>query len=213
MVDSLVIYHNGDYRGNYQDDIPFLKTKAANIDLAFTSCVWQEQWTYYRINYELIMQFQPKAVFPMHVGVGDEDDYFGPFQETFQPLMTDGSVILTNNIKGTSYSYNDGQIIQRTAVESKSNSAFTADYFQLKQNYPNPFNPKTNIKYSITTENYVLLKIYDILGDEITTLVNKTQQPGYYQTEFESKSLSSGIYFYRLQVGGHNQIKKMTLLK
>ncbi len=109
-VDSLVTYHNGDYRGNYQEDMPYLKSKANSIDLAFTSCVWQEQWEYYRVNLELITQFQPKAVFPMHVRVGDEDQYFAPFRDTYQPKMKDGEIILTNNIKGAKYFYKNGVI-------------------------------------------------------------------------------------------------------
>jgi len=112
-VDSLVIYHNGDYRGNYQEDMPYMKSKADSIDLAFTSCVWQEQWEYSRLNLELITQLQPKAVFPMHVRVGDEDQYFTPFQDTYQSLLQEGQIILTNNKKGAKFLYKDGIIITK----------------------------------------------------------------------------------------------------
>jgi len=109
-VDSLVIYHNGDYQGNYQEDMPYLKTKTDSIDLAFIPPVWQEQWVYYRINLELITQFQPKAVFPMHVRVGDENQYFAPFRNTYQSHLQEGQIILTNNMKGAKYFYKNGII-------------------------------------------------------------------------------------------------------
>jgi len=90
--------------------------------------------------------------------------------------------------------------------------------FALKQNYPNPFNPKTKIKYDIpenvkrVTKN-VELVVYDILGKEVTTLVNEQQKAGYYEIEFESKDLTSGIYLYRLQAGDYVEAMKMILLK
>ncbi|MBA7565814.1 hypothetical protein ES708_07499 [subsurface metagenome] len=82
------------------------------VDIAFLFGVWQEQWKYYRVNLELITRLQPKAVFPMHIRIGDENDYFEPFQATFQPKMLDGRVILTNNSKGISFYYKNGEITQ-----------------------------------------------------------------------------------------------------
>ena len=90
--------------------------------------------------------------------------------------------------------------------------------FKLEQNYPNPFNPSTTIKYSIPNvgnENLrsVQLKIYDVLGREVTTLVNKEQKPGNYEIKFEAKNLSSGIYYYRITVGSFVKTMKMILIK
>jgi len=85
--------------------------------------------------------------------------------------------------------------------------------FTLQQNYPNPFNPTTTIKYSIAKENKVMLKVYDILGEEVKTLVNKTEAPGNYEVEFNGSNLASGIYFYRLKSGKHISIKKLMLVK
>lgn len=113
-VDGLVIYHNGDYQGSYQDDLRYLETVADNIDIAFTSCVWQEEWKYYRVSSELISLFQPKSVFPMHVRTGDEEAYFNNFQKTFQPKMTEGDVVTTNNMRGISYLYRNGRIIENS---------------------------------------------------------------------------------------------------
>lgn len=86
--------------------------------------------------------------------------------------------------------------------------------YQLKQNYPNPFNPSTNILYSIPISNFVTLKVYDVLGKEIQTLVNEFQQPGNYSIQFDASELSSGIYFYRLHVGSNfRKTKKMLLMR
>ncbi len=89
----------------------------------------------------------------------------------------------------------------------------SADDYKLGQNYPNPFNPKTVIKYSISENNFVNLKVFDILGNEVSELVNKKQTAGNYQIEFNGESLSSGIYFYRLTSGEFDETKRMILLK
>jgi photosystem II stability/assembly factor-like uncharacterized protein len=86
--------------------------------------------------------------------------------------------------------------------------------YKLNQNYPNPFNPSTNIKYQITKSKYVTLKIFDITGKEIATLVNQKQEAGTYEVDFSGEGLSSGIYFYTLIVDGNViDTKKMVLLK
>jgi hypothetical protein len=85
--------------------------------------------------------------------------------------------------------------------------------FKLMQNYPNPFNPATQIKYSIPNRESVSLKVFDSLGREIKTLVNEEKPAGSYQVEFYAANLSSGIYFYRIQAGSFNQVRKMLLLK
>jgi hypothetical protein len=99
--------------------------------------------------------------------------------------------------------------------EIKNNS------FKLYQNYPNPFNPTTKIRYSIpsvethsgASQQNVLLKMYDVLGNEIATLVNEEKSPGEYEVEFNAKGLASGIYFYRLIAGENIISKKMILIK
>lgn len=85
--------------------------------------------------------------------------------------------------------------------------------FKLLQNYPNPFNPKTIIHYDLPTNGIVTLKIYDIIGNEIKTLVNQYQNQGRYDINFNASNLSSGIYFYRLTSGSFVATKKMILLK
>jgi hypothetical protein len=87
--------------------------------------------------------------------------------------------------------------------------------FELSQNYPNPFNPTTKIGFRIPigTSGIVSLKVYDILGREVATLVNEEKSAGIYEVEFNAESLSSGIYFYRLQTGNFVDTKKFTLMK
>ena len=85
--------------------------------------------------------------------------------------------------------------------------------FSLEQNYPNPFNPTTEIKYSIKNAGMVSLKVYNILGQEVDTLVNKAQTPGPYEVEFNAQNLTSGIYFYRLTFGSFSETKKLIMLK
>ena len=88
-----------------------------------------------------------------------------------------------------------------------------AGSFSLQQNYPNPFNPKTVISYTIPTSSYVSVKIFDVLGNEIKTLVNQKQNTGNYSVDFDGSDLSSGTYFYRLNAGEFSETRSMILLK
>jgi len=85
--------------------------------------------------------------------------------------------------------------------------------FSLSQNYPNPFNPVTTIKYALPKDVKVVIKIYDILGQEVKTIVNEFQKTGYYDTKFDGSNVASGIYFYRIEAGDFSQSKKMVLVK
>ena len=85
--------------------------------------------------------------------------------------------------------------------------------YSLKQNYPNPFNPSTNIEYSIPSESYVELKVYDVLGNEVASLVNEQQQAGVYRADFTADNLPSGMYFARITANEFTQVVKMILLK
>jgi hypothetical protein len=98
--------------------------------------------------------------------------------------------------------------------------------FELFQNYPNPFNPVTKIRFAlpqsvrVETSNVgsrhastVQLKVYDVLGNEVTTLVNEQKEPGHYEVDFNAASFASGVYIYRLQAGSFISTKKMMILK
>jgi hypothetical protein len=85
--------------------------------------------------------------------------------------------------------------------------------FGLKQNYPNPFNPSTRINYQIPKQGMVTLKVYDITGNEVATLVNEVEQPGDKSVNFNASDLASGVYYYKLQSGNYTDTKKLVLLK
>ncbi|HMN48448.1 MAG TPA: T9SS type A sorting domain-containing protein [Ignavibacteriaceae bacterium] len=93
----------------------------------------------------------------------------------------------------------------------------TPTEFSLAQNYPNPFNPSTKIRYSIPDVGsglaQTVLKVYDILGNEVATLVNEEKPAGVYEVTFDASELSSGIYFYKISAGSFNETKKMILLR
>jgi hypothetical protein len=151
---------------------------------------------------------------------------FGTTTEPKSYSLTD------ENLSAGKYQYRlkqidfDGTFEYSNTIEVEINSPTE---FSLEQNYPNPFNPTTKIKYTIPSvtlsvpvampskgDVLVSLKVFDILGDEVATLVNEPQQPGTYEVEFnvgQAISLSSGVYYYQLRSGGFSQTKKMLLLK
>ena len=85
--------------------------------------------------------------------------------------------------------------------------------FTLFANYPNPFNPTTKIEFSIPSDNNVEIKVYDVLGMEVATLLNEHKQAGTHSVDFIARNLSSGIYFYKMVSGKFSELKKMILLK
>ncbi|MCS6990157.1 MAG: T9SS type A sorting domain-containing protein [Chloroherpetonaceae bacterium] len=104
----------------------------------------------------------------------------------------------------------DGQFEYSNVIEVNAGLPKT---FALEQNYPNPFNPTTTIAYQLPTASDVSLKVYDMLGKEVTTLVNARQDAGAYSVNFNANNLASGLYFYRLQAGNFVQTRKMMLVK
>ncbi len=126
-------------------------------------------------------------------------------------------------LKGIDFSQNGAGLIvgeEGTILLSPADTVIivgTGEYipsdYSLCQNYPNPFNPATKIKYSIPAGQKVELKIFDLLGREINTLVNEYKPAGHYEAEFDAGSLSSGVYLYRLTTGKYSETKKMLLIK
>ncbi len=96
---------------------------------------------------------------------------------------------------------------------SVNNDEITVEDFELNQNYPNPFNPSTKISFVIPVSGLVNLKVFNILGNEITTLLNEQLFAGEHTVPFNAAGLSSGIYFYALTVNGNTKTKEMVLLK
>jgi len=129
--------------------------------------------------------------------------------------MDDGERIVYDNL--TPQNINGGAIVIKSfsgekLVAEESNLSSPVEY-SLTQNYPNPFNPSTIIKYSIPEAGNVQLKVYDIIGNEVATLVNEIKTPGSYEIQFNAAELSTGVYIYSLRAGNFVQTKKMILMK
>jgi hypothetical protein len=135
---------------------------------------------------------------------------------------------LRNNPEG--YFHDDNKSLLYVQIKAKTDSLYqiTAEGitinvedgmnlslkdFALYQNYPNPFNSSTTIKYFIPSSGLITLKVYDILGNEVATLVDEYKPTGSYEVEFDASGLSSGVYFYKMQAGAFIQTKKMILLR
>jgi hypothetical protein len=120
-----------------------------------------------------------------------------------------------NPIGGSKFNYrlkqidNDGQFEYSDVVEVEN----VPTEFTLYQNYPNPFNPTTKIRYQLPKESNVTIKIYDVLGSEVATLLNENKEAGVYEVEFNVDNLSSGTYIYKINADNFVQTKKMVLLK
>jgi len=100
-----------------------------------------------------------------------------------------------------------------SGVVSVGGDLTTPEKYTLRQNYPNPFNPVTRISFDIARAGFAMLKVYDILGKEVALLLNENKQAGTYSLDFNASNLSSGIYFYKLDINGFTDVKKLILLK
>jgi hypothetical protein len=101
----------------------------------------------------------------------------------------------------------------RGAILGVTESPMMPMEYRLEQNYPNPFNPETVIRYSLLVTGPVTLKVYDVLGREMATLVDEVKQPGEHRVLWNAGNYSSGVYFYRLQAGSYSGTKRLLLLK
>ncbi len=153
-----------------------------------------------------------------------QDDYVkgpGPIftapGETGKPIKIYFCINVGAWTGGSTYSFDVAiDEVSLKPLESTDVKDFTNDFpvnFYLYQNYPNPFNPLTNISFQVSSTSYVILKIYDELGKEVTTLVDKMLQPGKYEINFDASKLSTGVYFCRMQADNFIDVKKMILIK
>jgi subtilisin-like proprotein convertase family protein len=127
--------------------------------------------------------------------------------------ITDGAATNTGTLLGWGLRFNGSFL-----VGTQNISEVVPQKFNLHQNYPNPFNPVTKIKFEIKDTRFVTLKVYDILGREVATLVNEKFNAGTYETQFSINSITgnqkaSGVYFYRMEAGDFKDVKKMILIK
>ena len=104
----------------------------------------------------------------------------------------------------------------RCIIDSPTNingESYNLNRYELNQNYPNPFNPQTTIQYTLPEPGDVSVKVFNVLGNEISTLVNENQSAGKHKTEWNAQSMPSGIYFYKIQAKNFIETKKMVLMK
>lgn len=127
--------------------------------------------------------------------------------ENNSPWRADYLAFDESNETGDIYHFKTGV----TAVNTKVPDI--PQKFSLSQNYPNPFNPSTRIEYSLPHSEYVTLKVYNIVGQEVKTIVNNYKNAGNYIVNFNADDIPSGVYFYSLHAGNFSQVKKMILLK
>ncbi len=130
-------------------------------------------------------------------------------------LTNDYVLAIGINPSGTVFAATTGGLFRSvqstTSVRELSTDAPIS--FSLNQNYPNPFNPSTTIRFQVPNSSFVNLKVYDVLGNEVATLVNEEKATGSYEVSFKAANLSSGVYLYKLQAGSFVEINKMLLLK
>ena len=129
---------------------------------------------------------------PQSYSFADENLSAGKYQYRLKQIDFDGTFEYSNTIE----------------VEINQPTKFTLD-----QNFPNPFNPSTNIQYAISSRQFVTLKVFDVLGKEVATLVNEEKSAGSYGVDFNASHLASGIYYYQLRAGDFIETKKMVLLR
>ncbi len=140
--------------------------------------------------------------------------YTAPLTPTTDTIFANGnSVNFDNTNSGDMWNFAVNKPVLVAVPEAIIGGNGKVTGYMLYQNYPNPFNPSTRIKYDIPQNGNVTLKIYDINGREVRTLVNGFRPQGTYEAEFNSAGLSSGIYYYRLSSGNYTRVMKMSLIK
>ncbi|MBC8043889.1 MAG: T9SS type A sorting domain-containing protein [Rhizobacter sp.] len=152
---------------------------------------------------------------PFKVGFGSGATFSGGYamvsgggMNNFSSTNSQGNMADSLGGNGNAFSNSDDGSASLTVEASPIPTAFG-----LLQNYPNPFNPTTAIQYQLPIPSKVSLKVFDLLGREVQTLVNDTKPAGYYQANFNASQLASGTYFYKLQAGTFVQTKRLTVVK
>jgi len=202
--DSVLIFNNG------QSNLRIDSIKGANYYSYDLEVKFADSTNFYRVIFDapsisflLAPQDSVKLIFsnPDLCPICDDNSGYSFFTDTL--------TFFSNSILNSKYDLfvsGDGFV----NVNSDENSITN---FNLYQNYPNPFNPSTNISYTLTKEGYVNLSVYNLLGESISTLVNKRQGSGLHNVLFNASYLSSGVYIYKLIFNGKSISRKMLLLR
>ncbi|MCL4547708.1 MAG: T9SS type A sorting domain-containing protein [Bacteroidetes bacterium] len=203
FVDSMIIYNKGMAELRI-DSIKCGNTNyALNTDPAGDKTKWK--WLYEYVNPKNAIRIDPRDSLKVRL--------------TVAAVLTKLSHVYYDQIDTMNF-YNNStnlpvrsiRIYNKVIMGDVDKETMPSEY-KVYQNYPNPFNPSTRIDYELPTAVNVVIKVYDWLGEEITTLVNKYQTSGSYSVLFNGKDLSSGVYFYKIIVDEYSTVRKMILLK
>lgn len=169
-------------------------------------------------SYKVVISIYPAVLFGQPTTIKQHTWYINGSNTWWacQQLAYGFGMIRTECDMGPVNSYVTGCMIDSirygSMVDIKEHT-FKSDNFSLKQNYPNPFNPTTTIEFDISVRTFISLKIYNSLGQHISTLIQKELSAGNHKIVWDGKIYSSGIYFYTLQAGSFSQTKKLLLIK
>ncbi len=205
---------------NWSADVPLLNNAFLGVpSIAVSGSIVHVVWTDARNNYEDIYYIRS-----LNSGINWETDTRltnNAANSWYPSIAVSGSnvhVVWQDNRNGNyEIYYKRNPTGNPTGIQNISTE--TPSAYSLSQNYPNPFNPVTKIRFSIVSSPHVLggdlvqLKIYDVRGREVQTLVNEQLQPGTYETTFDGSMLNSGVFFYRMITDGFSETKKMLLIK
>jgi hypothetical protein len=151
------------------------------------------------------------------ISIADINDNDNFHQLCFSTTDTIRIMAIVENVvedpNGDPNNYSEIEVSYCSVTSVEIESTLLPSVYSLEQNYPNPFNPSTEIKYSLPQSSNVIIKVFDILGKEIETLVNEEKQTGAYKITWYTENLPSGIYFYQLKAGSFVETKKMLLMK
>lgn len=207
------------------------ETSNMDLDFFFNEWVYGERYPKYTADLEYIdngSNYKVKMVLTQNNNNNNNPEFFTmPVEVRFKTPSGDTLITVWNNQKVQEYNFvlsgkpsmfvldPNSWLLKDviTHVTGVTDNEINISDYKLEQNYPNPFNPETKIVYSLGSPDNVKLTIYDVLGKEITTLVNEFQNPGSYTVNFNAANLSGGVYFYELQTDNFRSVRKLVLLQ
>jgi uncharacterized Ntn-hydrolase superfamily protein len=226
-IDSLQTMFNNWKAAKFNIVDPFLSEIEVSLDTLPANGTSQGVITISPKNNSDTLLVSGKQIVLSNTGAGTLSSVIDLGDGTYEATITAPIAVGSDTISAVVISGTDTVAIFRKAIVtyvnpvSISENPVSPNSFYLYQNAPNPFNPSTIIKYSIPNviasetkqSHFVTLKVFDVLGNEVSTLVSKEQDPGVYEILFDASALSSGTYFYKLQAGEFISTKKMILIK
>jgi len=199
-----------------------------DLDYFFQEWIYGENEPTYTIgwNSSLVSDDIYNMIINIYQAVNTNPSYFTmPVQIKINTSLGDTTVTLFNDAQTQNFQFqiigepqsivfDPGNWILKNSTSVTAVDDFNQPLsFTLEQNYPNPFNPSTSIEYTIPKSGLVTLKVYDVLGREVATLVNGQNESGKHTVEFDASNLNSGVYFYKIESGNFFATKKMILVK